>query len=109
MPTYEYECKQCQHKFEEFQNFSDKVLRKCPECGKRSLERLIGSGGAILFKGSGFYITDYRSKEYKDKAKADSDAQKTSESSSSDGEKKKKSESKSSSSDKSGGKKSKSK
>jgi len=68
MPTYEYECDGCGHRFEEFQSITDTPLRKCPECGALKLRRLIGSGGAILFKGSGFYTTDYRSKEYKQKA-----------------------------------------
>jgi len=71
MPTYDYECKACHHRFEEFQGIKDGVLRKCPECSKLKLQRLIGSGGALLFKGSGFYITDYRSKSYQDKAKSD--------------------------------------
>lgn len=71
MPTYEYRCKNCQHEFELFQNMSDAVKRKCPECGKNTLERLIGTGAAILFKGSGFYETDYRSETYKKAAKAD--------------------------------------
>ena len=71
MPTYEYECNACGHTYEEFQNITAKLRRKCPKCGKLRLRRLIGSGGAILFKGSGFYQTDYRSKEYTDQAKAD--------------------------------------
>jgi putative FmdB family regulatory protein len=75
MPTYDYECSKCGHRFERFQSFSEKNLRKCPECGKNGLERLIGTGGAILFKGSGFYATDYRSQDYKDRAKADREAE----------------------------------
>ena len=71
MPTYDYECGACGHQFELFQSMSDKVKRKCPECKKTKLQRLIGSGGAILFKGSGFYTTDYRSKSYAERAKAD--------------------------------------
>ena len=71
MPTYEYECKACGHHFEEFQSIMDKPKRKCPECGKLKLRRLIGSGGALIFKGSGFYQTDHRSKEYTEKAKAE--------------------------------------
>lgn len=67
MPTYEYECESCKHKFEKFQPIKAKPLRKCPECGKRP-RRLIGSGAAVIFKGSGFYQTDYRSAEYKKKA-----------------------------------------
>ncbi|MDR3211046.1 MAG: zinc ribbon domain-containing protein [Planctomycetota bacterium] len=62
MPTYEYECGNCQHQFEEFQAMSDKPLRKCPKCGRLKLRRLIGSGGGIIFKGSGFYETDYKRK-----------------------------------------------
>ena len=59
MPTYDYECKKCKHVFEELQSIKAKVLKTCPKCGKRSLERLIGSGAGLIFKGSGFYITDY--------------------------------------------------
>ena len=72
MPTYDYECDACNHAFEEFQSMSDKPLKKCPKCGKPKLRRLIGTGAAILFKGSGFYQTDYRSESYKSAAKADS-------------------------------------
>jgi putative FmdB family regulatory protein len=61
-PTYEYECDACEHHFEEFQNMSDPLLRKCPACGKRRLLRLLGAGAGIIFKGSGFYETDYRKK-----------------------------------------------
>ncbi len=60
MPTYEYECAACGHTFEEFQSMSDKPLRKCPQCKKQKLQRLIGSGAGIIFKGSGFYETDYK-------------------------------------------------
>ena len=60
MPTYEYQCDECGHKFEMFQNFSDIVKRKCPACGKMRLRRLIGAGCGIIFKGSGFYETDYK-------------------------------------------------
>ena len=70
MPTYEYKCKDCGHKFEQFQNMSDKPLKKCPECGGK-IERLIGIGGGLIFKGSGFYTTDYRSESYKKAEKAD--------------------------------------
>ncbi len=73
MPTYEYECEACHHEFEEFQQMNDAPLRTCPKCKKRKLRRKIGSGGAVLFKGNGFYQTDYRSKSYSsDKAKAES-------------------------------------
>jgi len=62
MPTYEYECEACGHKFEKMQKFSDKPLATCPKCRKRKLRRLIGTGGGIIFKGSGFYETDYKRK-----------------------------------------------
>ena len=71
MPTYDYKCNACDHRFEAFQSIKAKVMKKCPECGKNALERLIGTGGAVLFKGSGFYQTDYRSKEYTEAAKKD--------------------------------------
>jgi putative FmdB family regulatory protein len=60
MPTYDYRCNACGHTFEELQSFSAPVLTKCPACKKNKLERLFGGGGAIIFKGSGFYETDYR-------------------------------------------------
>ncbi len=72
MPTYEYECGECGHKMEEWQTITAPPLKKCPECGKKKLQRLLGTGGAIIFKGSGFYITDYRSEGYKEAAKSDS-------------------------------------
>jgi len=65
MPTYEYACTECEHQFEEFQSITAKPLRKCLQCGKMSLRRLIGTGAGFLFKGSGFYCTDYRSDGYK--------------------------------------------
>ena len=71
MPTYEYVCEACNHEFEEFQQMSDPLLRACPKCKKRRLRRKIGAGAALLFKGNGFYQTDYRSANYKAKAKAD--------------------------------------
>lgn len=71
MPTYDYRCKTCDHEFELFQSMSDPVKKKCPACGKSTLERLIGTGAALVFKGSGFYQTDYRSESYKQAAKAD--------------------------------------
>jgi putative FmdB family regulatory protein len=61
MPTYEYECKHCSYKFEVFQKITDKPLDNCPKC-KNKLRRLIGSGSGIIFKGTGFYATDYRKK-----------------------------------------------
>ena len=60
MPTYQYECEACGHHFEEFQSMMDDKLTKCPKCGKNKLERLIGTGGGVHFKGSGFYETDYK-------------------------------------------------
>ena len=60
MPTYEYECKKCRHRFEAFQSITAGALRKCPECGRMQLRRLIGAGAGIIFKGSGFYVTDYK-------------------------------------------------
>jgi putative FmdB family regulatory protein len=74
MPTYDYECDGCQHTFELFQSINDPVKRKCPACGKQKLRRLFGAGAAVVFKGSGFYQTDYRSESYKKRAKAESDS-----------------------------------
>ena len=74
MPTYDYVCDGCGHAFELFQSMSDGVKKTCPECGKKKLRRLIGAGGAIVFKGSGFYKTDYRSDSYKTGAEADKSA-----------------------------------
>jgi putative FmdB family regulatory protein len=74
MPTYEYQCDACDNRFDELQSFSDEPLTKCPKCGKRKLRRLLGTGAAILFKGSGFYETDYRSDSYKSAAKAEQEA-----------------------------------
>ena len=72
MPTYEYVCDGCQHAFDEWQSFSADALEKCPQCKKKKLRRLFGSGAAILFKGSGFYETDYnRGEGYSKAAKAD--------------------------------------
>lgn len=72
MPTYDYECDACGHKFELFQSINDPVQRKCPECKKLKLRRLFGTGAAVVFKGSGFYQTDYRSDSYKKAASAES-------------------------------------
>ena len=66
MPTYEYECKKCRHHFEQFQKMTDEPVKVCPVCGGE-VKRLISAGGGLLFKGNGFYITDYRSKAYKSK------------------------------------------
>lgn len=71
MPTYDYVCDACDHEFELFQQISEPVKRKCPECGKQKLRRLFGTGAAVVFKGSGFYETDYRSDSYKKAAKKD--------------------------------------
>jgi putative FmdB family regulatory protein len=72
MPTYDYECDACGHRFELFQSISADPEKKCPECKKLKLRRLIGTGAAVVFKGSGFYQTDYRSDSYKKSAAADS-------------------------------------
>lgn len=73
MPTYEYVCQKCEHEFEVFQSMKDKPLTKCPEkkCGGR-VKRKLGTGAGLIFKGSGFYITDYRSESYKKGATAES-------------------------------------
>ena len=71
MPTYDYLCDACGHELEIFQGINDPVKKKCPECGKQKLQRQFGTGAAIVFKGSGFYQTDYRSEGYKKAAKAD--------------------------------------
>lgn len=70
MPTYDYECDACDHEFELFQSINESVKKKCPECGRMKLRRLFGTGAALLFKGSGFYQTDYRSESYKKGADA---------------------------------------
>ena len=82
MPTYDYLCDDCGHKFELFQSITDSLKKKCPECGKLKLRRLFGTGAAVVFKGSGFYETDYRSESYKKGAAA---AKKAKESKTSDG------------------------
>lgn len=74
MPTYEYRCAKCGYEFEKFQSMTASALRKCPKCGKASLNRLIGTGAGVIFKGSGFYETDYRSESYKNAAKKDNQA-----------------------------------
>ena len=70
MPTYDYQCKKCDHAWEMFQSITAKPIRKCPECGKLSAKRVIGPGAGVIFKGSGFYQTDYRSDSYKKGADA---------------------------------------
>jgi putative FmdB family regulatory protein len=71
MPTYEYHCDACGNHFDEFQGINEPTLKKCPKCKKLKLRRIFGTGAAIIFKGSGFYETDYRSDAYKASAKAD--------------------------------------
>ena len=77
MPTYDYLCGNCGHAFEEFQSITAGPLRKCSECGKMKLKRLIGAGSGIIFKGSGFYQTDYRTEDYKKSVKNDKPPTKT--------------------------------
>ncbi|MFN9976865.1 MAG: FmdB family zinc ribbon protein, partial [Phycisphaerae bacterium] len=98
MPTYEYKCTACSHRWDEFQPMSAKPSKKCPGCGKLKAERIISAGGGIIFRGSGFYQTDYRSESYKKGADA---ASKSSESGSSGDSGKSSSDSKSGSSGKS--------
>lgn len=74
MPTYEYECDACGHKFEKFQGITASAIRKCPKCGRLKVRRLIGTGAGIIFKGSGFYQTDYRSESYRKAAEKDKPA-----------------------------------
>jgi putative FmdB family regulatory protein len=74
MPTYEYTCENCGYEFEQFQSITARPLRICPECGKRQLKRLIGAGAGVIFKGSGFYETDYRSEGYKKAEKKEKDS-----------------------------------
>ena len=77
MPTYDYKCKKCEHVWDEFQSIKAPPTKKCPACGKNAAERQISAGAAILFKGSGFYLTDYRSDSYKKAAAADSSSSST--------------------------------
>jgi len=89
MPTYDYRCGECGHELEIFQSFSESPKRKCPECGRLKLKRVIGTGAGIIFKGSGFYETDYRSESYKKGAAAEkkgSESPKPADSSKSKGE-----------------------
>ena len=108
MPTYEYKCAACGHRLEELQSFSAKALRRCPKCGKSRLQRLISAGAGIIFKGSGFYATDYKasksasSSESKPETKSDSKPESKSDSKSDskpDSKSDKKGETKASSSD----------
>ena len=77
MPTYDYRCEACAHEWELFQRITAKPIRKCPECGKLKARRVIGPGAGIIFKGSGFYETDYRSDSYKKGAESDKKASET--------------------------------
>ncbi len=77
MPTYEYICENCGGEFERFQSITARALRKCPDCGKSTLKRLVGTGSGIIFKGSGFYQTDYRSESYKEGEKSEKKAAET--------------------------------
>ena len=65
MPTYAYKCENCEHEFDLFQSITAKPVRKCPECSRLKVRRLIGTGAGIIFRGAGFYETDYRSESYK--------------------------------------------
>lgn len=77
MPTYEYVCESCKYEFEAFQNMSEDPLKQCPECNKKQLKRKIGTGAGIIFKGSGFYGTDYRSESYNAAANKEKESSKT--------------------------------
>ena len=83
MPTYDYECRKCGHRFEVFHSMSDETPRRCPKCKGRA-RRVPSAGAGLLFKGSGFYITDYRSKSYEEKARSEKAAPESSSSKSSD-------------------------
>lgn len=74
MPTYEYRCQECEETCEFLQSFSDPPKRKCPSCGRHRLKKMISGGAGLIFKGSGFYITDYRKADYEKDAKADKDS-----------------------------------
>lgn len=76
MPTYEYACRACGHEFEQFQSITAEPVRVCPSCRKRKVERKIGIGGAVIFKGGGFYETDYRSESWKKGEEASKEAAK---------------------------------
>ena len=71
VPTYDYKCDACDHLWEEFQSIKAAPIKKCPKCGKSKARRQIGGGAGLIFKGSGFYLTDYRSDSYKKAAEAD--------------------------------------
>ncbi len=109
MPTYDYECDACSHSFELFQSISEPVKKKCPECGKPKLRRLFGTGAAVMFKGSGFYQTDYRSDSYKKAAEKDKPASESKSESKSEAKSESATDSKSTSEKKSTGESAKSK
>ncbi len=75
MPTYEYECTNCEYLFERFQSMTDEPVKRCPRC-RHKVRKLLSGGAGMIFKGSGFYTTDYRSENYKKRAKEDSEAAK---------------------------------
>jgi putative FmdB family regulatory protein len=79
MPTYDYACAGCGHRLDVFQSIKDAPLRKCPKCRKPRLKRLIGAGAGVIFKGSGFYSTDYRSPSYETSKKSDTASESRSE------------------------------
>lgn len=81
MPTYDYKCDACQNEWEEFQSIKADPIKKCPKCGKSKARRQIGGGAGLIFKGSGFYLTDYRSDAYKKAAEADKKSASSSDSS----------------------------
>ncbi|MCA9075942.1 MAG: zinc ribbon domain-containing protein [Planctomycetaceae bacterium] len=99
MPTYDYKCSKCDHTWELFQSITAKPVKKCPECGKQTAKRVIGPGAGIIFKGSGFYQTDYRSDSYKKGAEAAKKATESSTKSDSGGDTKSTTKSESKSSD----------
>jgi putative FmdB family regulatory protein len=74
MPTYDYACPDCKHSFQKFHSMTADPIKDCPECQEKNVRRLIGAGAGLIFKGSGFYITDYRSKSYNEAKKNDSSA-----------------------------------
>jgi putative FmdB family regulatory protein len=97
MPTYDYRCAACEHEWEEFQPITSNPKRKCPDCGKLKAKRLIGTGAGVIFKGSGFYQTDYRSSSYKKGEQAAKSAQEAASKASESSSDSEKSDSKSSS------------
>ncbi|MBN1437322.1 MAG: zinc ribbon domain-containing protein [Sedimentisphaerales bacterium] len=103
MPTYEYKCEACGHDFEQFQSITADPIRKCPACGKNKVKRLIGMGAGLIFKGSGFYQTDYRSEGYHKAANADKSSASSSSAKSTDSGSSKNSDSSSSGSSSSSG------